>query len=153
MLLLLYELRPSSFEEEGLVNALELRLDAVERRSRIESYLEVKEAPDLPPQLAWEIYRIAIESLNNSLKHASATQVAVRLQALDGEVLLEVQDNGSGFDVDGAERGGFGISSMRQRAAGMGGRLEIETKPGQGTRVRLYAPLARPSSPSASMLS
>jgi signal transduction histidine kinase len=141
MRLLLYELRPSSFEEEGLVNALDLRLDAVERRSRIESNLEVIGEIDLPDPVAWEIYRIAIEALNNSLKHASATQVVVRLEAQDGGVVLEVQDNGTGFEIDGAEKGGFGIRSMRQRAMGIGGKLAIESKPEGGTCVQVRVPV------------
>jgi signal transduction histidine kinase len=141
MRLLLYELRPTSFEEEGLVQALDLRLDAVERRSRIESALEVKGQVDLPPQVAWEVYRVAIEALNNSLKHAAATEVTVRLSRENGTVQLEVQDNGHGFEVDGSEKGGFGIQSMRQRAEGIGGRLAIESSPGQGTCVKLKIPV------------
>jgi signal transduction histidine kinase len=142
MRLLLYELRPSSFEEEGLANALDVRLDAVERRSRIESSLEVSGPVDLSPAVAWEVYRIAIEALNNSLKHAEASRVAVSLQSSDGFMELEVRDNGRGFVSEDAEKGGFGINSMRQRAEGIGGRLEIESEPGRGTRVWVKVPKA-----------
>jgi signal transduction histidine kinase len=137
MRLLLYELRPSSFEEEGLVNALELRLDAVERRSRIESYLEVKGKLDLSEEVAWEIYRVAIEALNNSLKHAEASRVVVRLRSEDGRVELEVEDNGRGFDRNAVEKGGFGMHSMRGRVERIGGQLSIDSRPGEGTRVRV----------------
>jgi signal transduction histidine kinase len=146
MRLLLYELRPSFFEQEGLRNALELRLDSVERRSHVDATLEIEGDPDqLPAQVSWELYRVMIEALNNALKHAQASEVRVRLsvRAVDGgpaqHVDVEVRDNGIGFDPQTAGAGGMGLGNMAGRAAKIGAQLEISSSPGQGTRVRVAA--------------
>ena len=144
MRLLLYELRPSFFEQEGLRDALELRLDSVERRSRVDATLEIEgEAEQLPAPLSWEIYRIVIEALNNALKHAQASRVRVwlRVQTLENApaqcVDVQVSDNGAGFDPHAAGAGGMGLRNMAERAAKIGAHLEISSAPGQGTHVCL----------------
>jgi signal transduction histidine kinase/ligand-binding sensor domain-containing protein len=146
MRLLLYELRPSFFEQEGLRNALELRLDSVERRSHVDATLEIEGDPDqLPAQVSWELYRVMIEALNNALKHAQASEVRVRLsvRAVDGgpaqHVDVEVCDNGIGFDPQTTGAGGMGLGNMAERAAKIGAQLEISSSPGQGARVRVAA--------------
>lgn len=138
MRLLLYELRPPMLEEEGLVGALQQRLQAVEGRTGLQVHLVVDGEIDLPAPVEEGLYRIAQEALNNALRHAAATSVAVHLQA-DGEGLeLDVQDDGAGFDVAAAaDRGGLGLASMRERAEALGSRLEIVSRPGAGTTVRV----------------
>jgi signal transduction histidine kinase len=146
MRLLLYELRPSFFEEEGLRDALELRLDSVERRSHVDATLEIEGDPDqLPAQTSWELYRVVIEALNNALKHAQASEVRVWLsvRAIDGgpaqRVDVEVRDNGIGFDPQMVGAGGMGLRNMAERAAKIGAQLEMNASPGRGTCVRLTA--------------
>lgn len=138
MRLLLYELRPPMLEEEGLVGALQQRLNAVEGRTGLHVCLSVDGEIDLPAPVEEGLYRIAQEALNNALRHAAATSVAVRLKA-DGQGLeLDVKDDGGGFDVAAAaDRGGLGLASMRERAEALGGRLEIVSHPGAGTTVKV----------------
>lgn len=136
MRLLIHELRPLLLEQEGLAGALQQRLEAVEGRAGIEARLLVEGTDELPGPIEEAFYRIAQEALNNALKHAQATSVIVRLQADDQEAELTVTDNGRGFDLEaGHDKGGLGLSSMRERAENLNGSLELVSAPGQGTTV------------------
>jgi PAS domain S-box-containing protein len=134
MRLLVYELRPPDLERLGLRAALEMRLAAVERRAGVEAHLQVDEFGDLPPAVQEELFRIAVEALNNALKHAGAASVTVVLRAAGNRLELEVADDGSGFDPL-ATTAGLGLETMRERAENLGGELAIHSAPGAGTRV------------------
>jgi two-component system nitrate/nitrite sensor histidine kinase NarX len=144
MRLLVHELRPLALEREGLVGALQQRLDAVEGRAGIQTRLLVEGELDLPAAAEAELYHIANEALNNVLKHAAASAVTVRLSG-QGEgcaagcgrnIRLELIDNGRGFDPDYAsEHGGLGLISLRERVARLGGVVRIQSAPGQGTTI------------------
>jgi len=138
MRLLVYELRPLVLEEEGLVGALNQRLDAVERRAGIQARLTATGDLDLPTTVEEEVYRVVHEALNNALKHSGAGSVFVSLLG-DGEwVQAEIVDDGRGFDVPSAAGGGgVGLASMRERAEVLGGSLEVVSAPGKGTKVLL----------------
>jgi signal transduction histidine kinase len=147
MRLMLYEFRPTSLEPGGLVRALENRLKTVERRAGIDATFSAVGNIDLPPQLEQEIYQIAIEGLNNSLKHAEASVITVSLRKEAENITLEIRDNGLGFDPSTPRTTvGMGLDSMRERAHILGGELFVTSVPGNGTSVRLEAPLARASS-------
>lgn len=156
--LLIYELRPAEFAEEGLIGALHRRLEAVEGRAGLSTRLIVTdengdpllsqlgggettgiEFYQLPLALESELFRIAQEALNNVIKHASAGQVTVSLRVGPRELTLEIADDGRGFDTENAqgESGGFGLTSMRERAERLGGQLDVHSCPGKGTRVVL----------------
>jgi signal transduction histidine kinase len=135
MRLLVYELRPSNDLDEGLGRALQRRLEAVEKRSGIDARLVIQGDPDLDPTLTLNLFRIAEEALNNTLKHAHASTVRVTLRAENGRVTLEIIDNGQGFDPADKSHGGMGLANMRERAAALGGQLELDSVAGQGTRV------------------
>ena len=138
MRLLVYELLPTDLEKEGLIGALQQRLDAVEGRAGVEARLIVEGKISLRPDLEACFYRVALEALNNSLKHAAATNIAVRVAA-DGErVALNIEDNGKGFDQeDLPDRGGMGLTSVRERTDEVGGTLVILSEPGKGTTVEI----------------
>lgn len=138
--LLVHELRPSLLEKEGLVGALQARLDAVERHSGIQARLTVNLDRKLPPTTQLQYYRVAEEALNNALKHAAATAVHITIQASDDEVTMEICDNGKGFDPARTGSGGLGLVSMRERLEKMGGRFELITSPGAGTTLRVSSP-------------
>jgi signal transduction histidine kinase len=142
MRLLLHKLR-LALQQEGLVSALRHRLDAVEGKLGIKHRLQVEGEPDLSPALEEALYHISQEALNNALKHARATEIAVTLAAGNGEVQLVVADNGAGFDPAQAQEAGMGLSTMRERAQRFGGETTVESAPGQGTTVRARLPLAR----------
>jgi signal transduction histidine kinase len=137
MRLLLHQLRPSILEEEGLVNALQQRLDAVERRANIEVQMVVRgNLSGLPPKIEDELFNIAQEALNNSLRHARADSVVVYIQEDQGTIRLSVEDDGTGFDST-ARRSGMGMRNMQERAHAIAGELSIQSDKGRGTRVTI----------------
>jgi signal transduction histidine kinase len=143
MRLLVHELRPPVLEREGLVVALNRRLDAVERRVGIEAHLLADNWAEVPAPAEEELYYIARETLNNALKHAAATSVTVQLRRVDGRAELEISNNGRSFDpVQAREGGGLGLTSMLERTEKLGGQLSITSTPDQGTRVTVLVPVS-----------
>jgi len=138
MRLLVYQLRPLVLKREGLVGALQQRLDAVEKRAGVDARLLVEGTLELPAAAEEGLYRIAQEALNNALKHAAPGTVTLWIRAMGSRVVLEVEDDGRGF-VPGAveDSGGMGLTSMRERAERLGGSFALISAPGRGTRVRV----------------
>ena len=138
MRLLVYELRPLALKPGRLVEAIQQRFNAVERRAGIKAHLltDQHHEVELPLHIEEGFYRIIQEALNNSLKHASATSVTVQIYATTVEVKVEISDNGVGFDTGVAgTKGGMGLESMRERAEKLGGQLQIESSPDKGTTI------------------
>jgi len=136
MRLLVYELRPLVYLQEGLVTALEHRLEAVEKRSGINAELVVDGELDLDESVELSLYRIIEEALNNTLKHSSAHNVIIRMQESSQELLIEIIDDGCGFDTAHAQRrSGMGLQNMRERTDNLGGEMNIHSLPGDGTRL------------------
>jgi signal transduction histidine kinase len=97
----------------------------------------------IPEPVEEALYRIALEALNNSLKHAQAKNVTVFIRHTRKEILLCVRDDGLGFQVESqAHRGGMGMLSMNERVERLDGRLEIRSAPGGGCEVEAMLPLA-----------
>lgn len=143
MRLLVYELRPLMLEKDGLANALKQRLETVEGRAGVETKLVVEGSGLLPERIETELYRIAQEALNNSLKHSNASAVAVYLDTRSDVIHLKVQDNGRGFSAEEiAEKGGLGLVSIRERTQRLGGTAEIQSAPGQGVAISVMIPLS-----------
>lgn len=141
MRLLVYELRPLMLERDGLVSALKQRLEAVEARAGVATNLVVEGRPILHDRIESELYRIAQEALNNSLKHSGATSVEVTLCSEGHQVTLEVRDNGRGFARETATgQGGLGLIGLQERAQRLGGRVDIVAQPEQGVVVRVTVP-------------
>lgn len=132
----LYCLRPSALEEEGLLNALQHRLDAVEQRSGMKGRLIVKNKGELTTLEEDVLYGIAQEALNNSLKHAGASEMKVVFRFEQDWAEMAVSDNGIGFEPDGAlNSGGIGLTSIKERAEKLDGTLDIQSSPGNGTKI------------------
>lgn len=142
MRLLLYELRPVALEQDGLAGALRRRLEMVEKRSGVEARLFSDELIELPAPVEEALYRVALEALNNALKHAFASAVQVKLCARGGQIELEVSDNGQGFaPLTPPHAGGLGLIGMRERMEKLGGMLLIYSSLGNGTTVIARVPL------------
>jgi signal transduction histidine kinase len=155
MRLLVYELRPLELRGVGLVDALQQRLDSVERRSGVEVKLIVGKDLEVPVSVEEDLFRIAMEALNNALKHANPTKVTVSLmKEIHREkpcYQIEVVDDGIGFDLNSKTgKGGLGLVSMKERIDKLDGELIIISAPGEGTQVRAcvnaHASLSIPSS-------
>jgi signal transduction histidine kinase len=143
MRLLIHQLRPSDLEELGLANALQKRLDTVERRSNIDAQLTVQgDLAGLPPHIEDELFNIAQEALNNSLRHAMARCVRVLIQEDQGKVALSVEDDGVGFN-DSAKHFGMGLRNMQERAGFIGGEYSIQSLAEHGTRVTITVDLGK----------
>jgi len=137
---LIFELRPESLEAEGLVTALKKQAESVQARYGLRVVMELGAEPSLPFMMKETLYRIAQEALHNIVKHAHATTVELRLRALATEILLEVIDNGIGFNLEQSFPGHLGMQSMRERVAHLGGTLQITSASGRGAQVRVVIP-------------
>ena len=138
---LIFELRPESLETEGLIAGLEKQAAALRARHSIEVDAELCEEPDAPLAIKEAVSRIAQEAMHNTVKHARASHVWLRLAREDGAIALEVRDNGRGFDPTQPYAGHLGLRSMRERAEKLGGTIEFESAEGKGARVRVSIPV------------
>ena len=135
--LLIFELRPPILEKEGLAPALRARLESVESRSGLKTQINLQEVGRLRNGIESGLYGISNEVLNNVLKHAHATEIRISLKRKDNKIILEISDNGVGFDPASLEtRGGLGLNGMKERAEQFGGDLQIHSNE-NGTRVRV----------------
>jgi len=138
MRLLVFELQPTELEKEGLVPALRRRLEAVEGRAGVDARVEVEDFVKLPGNIEQEFFRIAQEALNNALKHAAASSVVVHLRQENDSTEMEIIDDGVGFDPDAlSDTGGMGLKNIRDRSGRIGGAVDIQSIPGEGTNIKL----------------
>ena len=156
--LLLFELRPLVLESRGLVPALEAYVEQLRSSETFAVHLDTGGfTRSLDTQVAGAIFSIIQEAVTNVKKHAQARNVWIRLREDDGDLVVEVEDDGLGFNVAAVERdyekrGSFGLLNMRERAALIDGTLTIESSeamPDQGTLVTLRVPLKPPRRPRA----
>lgn len=141
----LFNLRPPLLDDEGLAAAVAQQLQRHAERTGWETELVWELDGRLEPDMETVAFRTLQEALTNVAKHARATRVAVRARAQGQAVLIEVRDDGVGFDLAEARRrlpvfGHLGLRSMSERVETVGGVFEVTTKPGQGTRLRLWLP-------------
>jgi signal transduction histidine kinase len=139
MRLLLYQLREVS-QEEDIGTTLESRFKQVENRLGILATSDINLEHFLPAHIQHEVWRIIIESLNNSVKHARASHVHVTINCQDHNLYATIQDNGIGFDTQGITPG-MGLRNIKSRAVELGGHLDIFSEIGQGTQINLIVPL------------
>lgn len=138
---LIFQLRPPDLEADGLVPALGKHLEVLRRvRRDLEIDFTVGGERRLPAALERGLYRIAQEALYNVVKHARASRVAVELELGPDRVRLRVRDDGIGFDPLAVRHRSLGLTSMRERAEELGGRLRVASRPGAGTTVEAEAP-------------
>jgi PAS domain S-box-containing protein len=137
---LIYELRPEALENEGLVATLEKQAAALRARHEIEVHTALCDEPDGPLWVKDALYRIALEALHNTIKHARAENVGLLLEQETKGIMLEVRDDGIGFDPSGSFPGHLGLESMRERAERLGGTLKVESRSRNGTRILVRVP-------------
>jgi PAS domain S-box-containing protein len=150
---LAWELRPAALDDLGLGAALERFLRDWSAHYGIAAQFHgAAQLPEaLPAAVQTTFYRIAQEALNNVVKHAHASRVEVLLERRDGEAVMVVEDDGVGFDPnEGATERGIGLIGMRERAALVGGTVQIESRPGHGASVFVRCPVKPPAALSAS---
>ena len=132
---LIFELRPESLKNEGLVAAMTKQLDAMRDRHKLNVETHFDPEPEIPLESKEALYRIAQEALQNIAKHAHATRVELSLQEKNGQLVLEIRDNGKGFDTSREFPGHLGLSSMMERAAQIRSEFQIQSLPGEGALI------------------
>jgi NarL family two-component system sensor histidine kinase YdfH len=133
-------LRPAALEQSSLVDALGREVDGFAATTGMRAIFQINSgSPDVPSGAAQDILRIVQESLTNVARHAGAEHVVVRLEARDDRLRVVVEDDGCGFDPDqvAEQPGSFGLRGLKERAAHLGGELEVRSAPGRGTTVTL----------------
>jgi len=146
MRLFLYQMQPVDLEKGDLVSALHHRLGAVEGRADIQARFVPDEDISISKDKEIALYYIAQEALNNILKHARANSVLVKLRQTRKNIILEVIDNGDGFDAHHVDQSGIGLQNIKSRTAQINGRLKIISRPGSGTTIKVMAPREKTSS-------
>lgn len=141
---LIHELRPLSVDQLGLPGAVEQQVGLFGQDTGIQASFAMSGEVGLNPFAEVTVFRVVQECLTNVQKHANASRVDVRFQAVDGGLEVTVSDDGRGFDAGEAASGtaerGMGLVSMRERAELLGGSLRIESNPESGSRVVMYIP-------------
>jgi signal transduction histidine kinase len=141
----IFQLRPAELGDDGLAATLRAHVEVLRRVHHVR--IDLDDDPEAPlPPLATEaedaVFRVAQEALHNAVRHAGADRISVSLRPRGGRVVLEVRDDGAGFDLRAVERVSrrLGLASMRARALAAGGGLALASAPGRGTAVRLEVP-------------
>jgi PAS domain S-box-containing protein len=144
-------LRPPTLAHFGLEKTIRADADQFrEHHPEITVYLRLQpDATDLPDHLRMALFRIYQNAMGNVARHSQASQVTVRLLYDAEGVTLDIEDDGRGFNFDGrwldlVRQGHLGLAGSTERADAIGGKLEIDSTPGQGTRIHVTAPLEKP---------
>ncbi|MGC1853642.1 MAG: ATP-binding protein, partial [Solirubrobacterales bacterium] len=136
------ELRPTALDDLGLAAAIAGQVEQMKRSGLTAELTAEGDFSDLDDDVQLVVYRVAQEALTNATRHSEAQRVAVSLRRASGGVELEVTDDGRGFAFEKSERG-LGIGGMRERALLIGAELTIESRPDEGTSVKLSVPASR----------
>lgn len=144
---IIHDLRPSVLDDLGLLSAIrwyaESRFGSVAIKARVELTGEDR---SLAPEIETALFRVVQEAIANIVRHAEAHNAVISVELEDAAVRIEVEDDGKGFDVEAVRRQadkavGLGLLGMEERIALLGGRFQIESNPGGGTRLVIEVPL------------
>lgn len=140
------ELRPPLLSDLGLIEALRSLTQSWREDDEWTIELTLPETlPELPVATSLALYRIAQEALTNVRRHAGPSHVRLNLETKDEQIVLRVEDDGSGFDPSAEKRNRHGLAGIAHRIQMLGGELEIDSRPGRGTRIEAHVPLTLPS--------
>jgi len=142
-----HQLHPAKLEQLGLAATVRGFCKELAAAHEIVIEFESHDVPRmLPDDTALCLYRITQEALQNAIKHSGATGAKVELAANERELHLTVTDDGHGFDPEAIDaRGSLGIVSMRERARMVRGRIAVQSRPGEGTRIEVRVPIPPPA--------
>lgn len=146
---IIYDLRPMSLNNIGLVSTIESYCLYLRRYNNLDAVLKVDgEEKTLTSIVSVTLYRIIQEACNNAVRHAKAKKVSIHISYSDYSIELDIEDNGIGFDKQKVEDrskedslNGYGLSTMKERARLLSGSFSIDTEPGAGTKIHVFVPL------------
>lgn len=151
---IIYDLRPMSLDDLGLVPTLQRYIMTFQDESGIAVAFKTSGVyDDIRPVISLTVFRIVQEAISNISKHAEAQNAVVNLEFMDKELKLYIYDDGKGFKVEDLEfrsedtNSGFGLLSMRERIELLSGEFQLNSKPGQGTRLNITIPLVQEEGP------
>jgi PAS domain S-box-containing protein len=144
---LAWELRPAALDELGLIKVLDTYVEEWSRHAGVRAlfHAPLQDVERFAAEIEVSVYRIAQEALHNVAKHARARSVNVLLETRGTHIVLVIEDDGIGFQGVGASEQMIGLTGMRERAAAVGGTLDIEATPGGGTTVLARIPIVLPA--------
>ncbi len=135
-------LRAASLEGRTLAEALSVLANDCEHNEGLKVKLDISGGNrPLSPRIETGLYRIVQEAMTNTIRHAEAKEVSLRLVTSPDEIHLTIEDNGRGFDVDDVSDERFGLVGLNERAKLLGGTLKLESSPDVGTRIEVKVPL------------
>jgi PAS domain S-box-containing protein len=136
-------LLPRVVGDYGLVMAIESLIDSYSNNTEIDiSYYHNVQHVDLSREIELNVYRIAQEAISNAIKYSEATQITVQLIEDELDLILSIDDNGVGFDLNSSEfEPGLGLQTIKTRTGALGGDLELDSKPGKGTFLHIIVPI------------
>jgi two-component system NarL family sensor kinase len=135
------DLRAAPLQDRSLAEALSTLVEQAAQKGLQVAFEEAGGHRPLPVRVEVGLFRIAQEALANVVRHAAAGHATLRLLTTPEEIQLTVEDDGQGFDVDRVPGDRYGLVGLNERARLLGGRVELESSPGEGTRVRVFVPL------------
>ena len=138
---LLLHLRPATLQDRSLKEAIQGLMEELSQKQTLKMNWEVEDILDLPTGIEDHLFRILQEALSNTLRHAKAKEITVKLFTLQGQVRLRIVDDGIGFELEGEKITSYGLSSMRERVNELGGSLDIYSSVGKGTQIEVRIPL------------
>jgi two-component system, NarL family, sensor histidine kinase DegS len=140
---IIYDLRPMALDDLGLIPTLRKYLQTIEDYNReiTVSFVHIGEEVRLPARMEVAVFRLVQESVQNALKHAEATEIQVRTEMNNNQLLVMVKDNGKGFDTTVKKENAFGLIGMKERVELLQGTLTIRSKIGFGTTIFIRIPL------------
>lgn len=143
---LLMHLRPIRLETETLAEAIQSIFEELEAKTLVKTELEMQTDVQLSRAIEMNLLRIVQEAVANTLRHANASTIKVKLAVIDNTVRLVIEDDGVGFDLEEAahRKVSYGLQTMRERAEECGGSLNVVTLPGKGTRIQVLVPRISP---------
>jgi signal transduction histidine kinase len=138
---MLVEMRAETQAERDLPTLLHCLTESFHARNHIQTTLKIEEIGDLPTSVQRALYRVVQEALNNVVKHAKATQVHIELLQRKRQLVMQIRDNGRGFDPACIPAGHLGLGIMHERAEQIGATVQISSNPGHGTTITLLYPM------------
>ena len=143
----IFDLRPMMLDDLGLMPTLKRYVQTYEAKSRLPVSLVTQGERTLSQYLEVTLFRTVQELLNNVARHANASRVLVNLEMQNSPIVVTIEDDGSGFDVESVlttarQRGGSGLANLEKRIQMLGGRIQFQSATGRGTKVRVELPVA-----------